>query len=274
VTYRARRLAPIAALGIAALALTACGSDGGGDAGAGGEVTAAEGAELVNEGKLTTCTHLPYEPFQFTRENEIVGFDVDIVDEVAADLGVEQEIIDIPFETIQSGEALNAGQCDLAAAGMTITDVREENLDFSSGYFDATQAMLTRAGSGIDGLEALSGQTLGVQSGTTGQMYADENAPDDVEIAVYEDLALLLEAVKSGQIAAGINDNTVLIDYVADNPDVEMTAEFDTGEQYGIGVRTGNQGLLDQINETLDRIREDGTYDTIYAEWFGDVPSS
>jgi polar amino acid transport system substrate-binding protein len=278
VTKRTHRLTPLAAIGVAVLALSACGSDDpGGDGGDTGDGTAgggAEGIELVSDGQLTTCTHLPYEPFQFNRDGEIVGFDVDIVDEIAADIGVEQVIVDMPFETIQSGEALNAGQCDVAAAGMTINEVREENLDFSEGYFDATQALITQEGSGIDSLDALSGQVLGVQTGTTGQQYAQENAPEDVELTVFEDLALLLQAVKSGQIPAAINDNTVLYDYVADNPDMEVTAEFDTGEQYGIGVRTDNTALLDQVNETLDRIREDGTYDEIYAEWFGEAPAS
>jgi polar amino acid transport system substrate-binding protein len=279
VTVRYRRLLPLAALSAVALTLSACGggeedAETTGGATGGGAGGGATDIELVNEGTLTTCTHLPYEPFQFTQDGEIVGFDVDVVDEIAADIGVEQEIVDIPFETIQSGEALNAGQCDVAAAGMTINEVREENLDFSDPYFDATQALITQADSGIESLEDLSGQQLGVQTGTTGQEYAQENAPDDVELVVFEDLALLLQAVKSGQIPAAINDNTVLYDYVADNPDLEVTAEFDTGEQYGIGVRTGNEALLEQVNETLQRIREDGTYDELYEKWFGDAPSS
>ena len=270
-THRIRRLAPVAVLGIAALTLSACGGgDGGGNAGA----TAEGGVQLVNEGKLTTCTHLPYEPFQFEEGGEVVGFDVDVVDEIAKDLGVEQEIVNIPFETIQSGEALNAGQCDLAAAGMTITDVRDENLDFSQPYFEATQALLTKKGSGIDSLEALTGKKLGVQTGTTGQIYAEDNKPENTETVVFEDIALLLEAVKSGQVDAGINDNGVLFDYVRDNPDVEVTAEFDTGEQYGLGVRTGNTALLEKVNETLSRVESDGTYDKIYAEWFGQTSTS
>ena len=275
-TLRSRTLLPVAVIAATALSLAACGSEEPTEEpGAGGtEGGAASEVELVSEGQLTTCTHLPYEPFQFNRDGEVVGFDVDIVDEIAADIGVEQEIVNISFEAIQSGEALNTNQCDLAAAGMTITETREQNLDFSEPYFDATQALITEAGSGIDSLDDLSGQSLGVQTGTTGQLYAEENAPEDVELVVFEDLALLLEAVRSGQVPAAINDNTVLIDYVADNPELEVTAEFDTGEQYGIGVRTGNEALLEQVNETLDRIREDGTYDEIYQEWFGQTPSS
>lgn len=248
------------------LALSACG--GGGEA-----ATTESGVELVQEGKLVTCTHLPYEPFQFQQGDEIVGFDVDVVDAIAEDLGVEQEIVDTPFETIQSGEDLNAGKCDLAAAGMTITDVREENLDFSDPYFEATQALLTTKGSGYASLEDLAGKKLGVQSGTTGSDYATENATD-AELVTFEDLGLLLTAVQSGQVDAGINDNGVLYDFANQNDDVEVTAEFDTGEQYGIGVRTENTALLEQVNATLERIRDDGTYDAIYEEWFGTAPSS
>jgi len=268
VTYRNRRLAPLAVVGVAALALAACGSDGGSDA------EAADGVQLVEDGKIITCTHLPYKPFQFTQGGEIVGFDVAIVDAIAEDLGVEQEIIDTPFEGIQSGEDLNTLKCDIAAAGMTITDVREENLDFSEPYFDATQALMVPAGSDITTLEDLSGKKLAVQLSTTGEIYAQENAPDDVELVQFEDVALLQTAVQTGQVDAAINDNGVLLDFASENDDVEVSAEFDTGEQYGLGVRTGNEALLEQVNASLERIREDGTYDEIYAEWFGDAPAT
>jgi len=257
-----------AALGaFALLALAGCG--GGSDEAA----TTDSGVELVTAGTLTTCTHLPYEPFQFQEGDEVVGFDVDVVDEIAADLGVEQDIVNIPFETIQSGEALNTGQCDVAAAGMTITDVREENMDFSEPYFDATQALIVPADSGIASAEDLDGLQLAVQSGTTGADYAAENIPG-AELVTFEDLGLLLTAVQTGQVDAGINDNGVLLDFVADNPELAVTTEFDTGEQYGIGVRTGSTALLDQVNSTLERIEGDGTYDEIYAKWFGAAPGS
>ncbi|MEJ5869131.1 transporter substrate-binding domain-containing protein [Pseudokineococcus sp. 5B2Z-1] len=261
------------AAAVSALALLGAAGCGGDDGGATAGSGSTGGVELVSDGVITTCTHLPYEPFQFQEGDEVVGFDVDVVDEIAADLGVEQEIVNIPFETIQSGEALNAGQCDVAAAGMTITDVREENMDFSTPYFDATQALLVPADSGISSAEDLDGLQLAVQSGTTGADYAAENIPG-AELVTFEDLGLLLTAVQTGQVDAGINDNGVLLDFVADNPELAVTTEFDTGEQYGIGVRTGNTALLDQVDATLDRIREDGTYDEIYTEWFGSTPGA
>nr|WP_179951483.1 transporter substrate-binding domain-containing protein [Halopolyspora algeriensis] len=235
----------------------------------------AKGVPLVTEGQLTTCTHLPYEPFQFRQNDEIVGFDVDLVDAVAKDLGVPQKIINIPFETIESGQALNVGDCDLAAAGMTITENRDKNFDFSDPYFEATQALITKKGSGIDSFEQLKGKTLAVQKSTTGKKYAEENAaPLGVELKTYPDLGLLLQAVKNGEVAAGINDDFVLYNYVDKNPSMAVTTEFATGEQYGMGVRTGNDKMREKINEVLARLKENGTYDRLYKKWFDKAPAA
>ncbi|HEU4512965.1 MAG TPA: basic amino acid ABC transporter substrate-binding protein [Nocardioidaceae bacterium] len=263
-----RVIKTFAAAGAAALVLAGCATDT--------ETTTTEsGAKLIQEGTLTVCTHLPYEPFQYTEGGEVVGFDVDLMDLVAEELGVKQKIFDTPFEGIQSGQALNTGKCDVAAAGMTITEERARVIDFSDPYFNATQALLVKKGSGIGSLEDLSGKSLAVQEGTTGAIYAQENAPDDVEMRSFEDLALLQTAVKTGQVDAGINDNGVLYDYVQDNPDLEVSTEFDTGEEYGFAVKKdGNDELLEIINDVLAKAKDDGTYDEIYKEWFGEAPAS
>lgn len=263
-----RTIKTLAVAGVAALTLAGCATDS--------ETTTTEsGAELIDGDFLTVCTHLPYEPFQYTEGGEVVGFDVELMDLVAEELGVEQKIFDTPFEGIQSGQALNTGKCDVAAAGMTITDERARVIDFSDPYFNATQALLVEKGSGIGSLEDLSGKSLAVQEGTTGAIYAQENAPDDVEMRSFEDLALLQTAVKTGQVDAGINDNGVLYDYVRDNPDLEVSTEFDTGEEYGFAVKKdGNDELLEVINDVLATAKDDGTYDEIYEEWFGEAPAS
>ena len=262
-----RTLRTIAVTATLGLALAACASDT--------EKTEVEGgAKVIDAGKLTVCTHMPYEPFQYKEGGKVVGFDVDLMDLVAKKLGLEQKIFDTPFEGIESGQAMSTGKCDIAAAGMTITDARAKVMDFSDPYFDATQALLVKKGSGIASLEDLSGKSLAVQVGTTGQIYAKDNAPDDVEIRDFEDLALLVTAVKNGQVDAGINDNTVLYDYVADNPDTEVATEFDTGEQYGFAVeKGGNDELLSTVNEVLAEAKKDGTYDDLYKKYFGDAPA-
>jgi polar amino acid transport system substrate-binding protein len=267
--FRARFLTGCVAV-TAAMFLGACGEDDEGEPATTGEPS----VDLVNEGALTTCTHLPYEPFQFERGGEIVGFDVDLVDLVAKELGVTQEIVDTPFEGIQSGEDLNARKCDIAAAAMTITDERAEKIAFSDPYFDANQALLVEKGSGIKSLEDLDGKTLGVQSGTTGKMYAEENAaPAGAELKDYEDLALQLSSVKSGQIPAAINDIPVLLDYVKKNPELEVAAQFETGEQYGFGMKKGtSEDLQNVVNDVLAKARTDGTYDRLYEKWFGTKP--
>jgi polar amino acid transport system substrate-binding protein len=256
------------ALGAAALAVVLAGCGGGGEEAA----PAAGGVQLVNDGQLTTCTHLPYEPFQFQQGAEIVGFDVEMVDLVAARLGVEQQIIDMPFDGIQSGAAFDSGQCDLGAAAMTITEARLQNIDFSDPYFDATQALLVQEAAGISDPAALAGRRVGVQNSTTGQEYAQNNI-SGAEIVVFEDLGLLTTAVQTGTVDAAIADNGPLLDFANKNPGLAVTAEFRTDEQYGFGVRKGNTALAQAINETIAAARADGTYDRIYEKWFGQAPS-
>jgi polar amino acid transport system substrate-binding protein len=268
-TMQRRFRGAIALLAAGALALSACGDDEN-EAGGG---SAQAGVDLINEGEITTCTHLPYQPFQFEQGGKIVGFDVDMIDLVAKKLGVKQAIVDTPFEGIQSGEDLNARKCDIAAAAMTITPERAEKIAFSAPYFDANQALLVKKGSGIEGLEDLVGKTLGVQSGTTGKMYAEENAPEGVELKDYEDVALELSSVKSGQVPAAVNDIPVLLDYVKQNPELEVAAQFETGEQYGFGMKKGtSQELKRVVDQVIEQARSDGTYDRLYEKWFGAKP--
>jgi polar amino acid transport system substrate-binding protein len=262
-----RVLALLPAVAIA-VATAGCGDD---SPSSGGSPTSGGGApnvSLVNAGKLTNCTGLPYKPFEYEDNGKVIGFDIDLVDLVAKELGVEQDIIDTPFDGITSGADFNSGKCDLSSAGMTITDARKQNIDFSDPYFDATQALLAKKGSNIKDLPDLKGKKLGVQNTTTGQEYATKNA-QGADLVVFEDLGLLLTAVETGQVDAGINDNGVLYDWIKDKTDFEVSKEFNTGEQYGIGLKKGNTALQQKINEVLGKAKSSGQYDTIYEKWFG-----
>ncbi|MCC2309001.1 ABC transporter substrate-binding protein [Cellulomonas chengniuliangii] len=256
----ATRLVP---LGLAALlTLTACGSSE--------QAASDSGVPLVSEGQLTVCVNPPFEPFAYTDESgEVVGLDLDVVGEVAKDLGVELSTKVAAFETMQSGTDLDTGSCDVVASGMTITPEREAKLDFSEPYFDADQGLLVAAGSGITGVDGLAGKTVAVQQATTGETWAEENG---LSVVQFEELGLQIKALETGQVDAVVNDIAVLGPYAAG--DLEVAATFPTGEQYGIGVKTGNTALLDAVNATLDRIREDGTYDAIYTARIGTAPST
>ncbi|TDC09248.1 amino acid ABC transporter substrate-binding protein [Nonomuraea longispora] len=261
----------------AALALSACGSESGSSSGTtSASASAAGGAQLVQPGKLTVCTNIPYEPFQFKDDTgKIVGFDVDIVDLAAKKLGVEQNIVDIDFAVIKSGAAMAAKKCDVAAAGMTITPERQQNIAFSDPYFDATQALLAKKGTGAKSLEDVKakGLKLGAQASTTGLDYVKKNGHNPTE---YADSSKELLALQAGQADVIVQDLPVVLTWLK-KPEVaakfEMIASLDTGEQYGIGLKKdADPVLLKTINDELAKAKDDGTYEKIFVKWFGKKP--
>ena len=235
-----------------------------------GDTSSVRAPQVIEEGALTVCSDMPYEPFESVVDGEPVGFDIDLVREVAEELDLSLEIKDTDFDAIQSGDALNSDQCDLAISAMTITGERARVLDFSSPYFDASQALVVAKGSGIDSLDDLAGQWIGVQGGTTGELYVTDNAPASADVMPLKDAAAMEEALSTRAVDAAVYDNTVVGDVVANNPDLEVSAEFDTGEQYGMAVKkNGNVDLLRSVNKVLATLEENGRYDEIYATWFG-----
>ena len=135
------RSSVLAAAALSALALSACG---------GGNDTASDsGMNLVSEGKLTVCSDIPYPPFEYEENGEYVGFDMDLVKEIASGMGLEASIQDVGFDGLQGGTVLAAGQCDLGASAMTITEERQKNLAFSDPYYDSLQSILVPEGSDI-----------------------------------------------------------------------------------------------------------------------------
>ncbi|MDX3105175.1 ABC transporter substrate-binding protein [Nonomuraea angiospora] len=262
----------------AAVALTACGSGGNSSSSAttSASASAAGGVQLVAPGKLTVCTNIPYEPFQFKdASGKIVGFDVDIVDLVAKKLGVTQEIVDIDFAVIKSGAAMAAKKCDLAAAGMTITPERKANIDFSEPYFDATQALLAKKGTGAASLADVKAKNLklGAQASTTGLDYVKKQGFDPTE---YADSAKELLALQAGQADVIVQDLPVVLTWLK-KPEIaakfELIGSLDTGEQYGLGLKkNADPVLLKTINEEIAKAKQDGTYEKIYVKWFGKKP--
>jgi polar amino acid transport system substrate-binding protein len=261
-----RRLAVAAGLSAAALVLTACGGGGG---------VTVQGAKLVQKGKLITCTHLPYPPFQSAQGGKVVGFDVDMIDLVAKKLGVTQQILDTPFETIKTGSALNAGKCDVAAAGMTIKPERARFIDFTKPYFNATQALMGKKGLTFTSLDEVKAQKLkvGSQASTTGEDYVHSKGIDSKS---FKDSASLLNGLRSGQVDVIIEDYPVVQGWLKDpaNDKYGVAASLNTGEQYGFAVRKGhNPKLLSLINQTIDDARQDGEYKKIYEKWIGPMPA-
>lgn len=272
---RRSKLTRLALLPAAALALTTAACGGGDDGGDTAEGNGS-GTELVNDGTLTTCTSLPYPPFQSQDDSgEIVGFDVDMIDILAEDLGVEQEIIDVDFAQIKNGAALNAGKCDVAAAGMTITEERKENLGFSLPYFDETLAVVAQQGSDVTGLDDVESQdlTLGVQADTTSLDYATS---EGFKPQVFRHAGLQVQAMQAGKVDVVLQDLPTVLDWMKTKEDIsndwEVVDKVDTGDQYGYAVKKGNSELLDKLDESLKKAFEDGRWAESYETWIGEAP--
>ncbi|TPQ18363.1 ABC transporter substrate-binding protein [Streptomyces sporangiiformans] len=263
--FSRRSAAGVAAAGLV-LTLTACGTN----SGSGGKV---EGIGLVSAVDLTICTQLPYKPFVYKDGGKVVGFDADLLSLLAKDLGVEPKFLSIEWSQITSGGAFAAKKCDIGTGAMTITEERKRAIRISDPYMDATQVLFVKKSSGYRSLADLTGKKVGVQSGTTGQKYANSQAKKyGFTTVVFEDLALLTNNVKSGRVDAGINDNGVLYNFTKNNPDTAVVDEFRTGEQYGFGAdRKGANGakLLAKLNAVLAKAKSDGDYDRLYKKWFG-----
>lgn len=260
-----------------ALALTACGKSDSGSTPPGSAQPGVPNVKLVKSGQITTCTSLEYPPFQFNEGNKVVGFDVDIIDLVAKKLNVKQEILDVKFDLIKSGAALNAGQCDLAAAGMTITDERKANLDFSNPYFPETLVLISKKGSGLKTVEDVKSKNLklGVQTGTTSLDYAKSKGLSPTE---YDDAGKQLLALQSNQVDAALQDVPTVNSWlkkseIADK--YEKGDEITNGDQYGFAVKKGaSPDLLKLINDTLTAAIKDGTWAATYKKWIGSDPKS
>lgn len=245
---------------VVALLVGGCGDDDADDAGA-----------LVQEGSLTVCSDIPYEPFEvIDAEGRPTGFDLDLLTEIASIEELELEVLDRPFDGIF--DDLEAGVCDVVASAVTITGEREREMDFSDPYFDADQSLLVRAmdPSTFPTLESLSSTRIGVQNGTTGEAYANEHAPPGTEVVTFGDPEEMFAALTAGEISAILQDFPVNAYRATEDSMYAVSETFPTGERYGFAVRQGNDTVRGLLNDGLRAMRADGRFDEIFADYFGD----
>ncbi len=258
----------ISTIALLALFVAACGDDDGGEA-AEGEL------DLVTAGTLTVCSEVPYEPFEFEDPDSPVGysgFDIDLVVAVAETAGLEVEIVNTGFEGLTSGATMAAGTCDMAASAMTITDERAESIDFSDPYYASIQSLLVPDGSEIASIDDLvAGLTVGVQSGTTGEEYAQDNVPG-AELRSFEGGGDLFTALEAGQIDAILQDEPVNDAYAREHGGVEVIETFDTDENYGFAFEQDRpDDLVQVVNDGLAEVRDSGRYDELFDQYFAVV---
>ena len=263
-------LAGLALVATATLALAGCatGSTGAGDSG-----TPAADNEygLVEAGTLTVCSDVPYPPFEVedpSTETGYSGFDIVLLGAIAEKIGLKLSVQDVGFDALQSGTTLAAGQCDVGASAMTITDERKANIDFSDPYYDSLQSLLVRTDSGIKSINDLDGKNVGVQQGTTGESYAGEHAKG-AQLVQYPSDGELWPAMQAGQIDAILQDQPVNLEHEKADSAYKIVETYETNESYGFAFAKGEKdALLDAVNGALKELRDNGDYQKIYDEYF------
>ena len=286
---RRQYLTAVGVGGLTAVAGCAGGGDGGdGDDGSdGGDSEGGDGGDGGDETTetITIGSDIPYAPFEYRNEaGDLIGFDVDIAEAVfSGQLGLDYEFQETGFDGIIP--SLNNANFRVIMSAMTINEQRAESVDFSDPYFTAFQTVLVLEGDDISAREDLQGETVGVQRGTTGEAAAEdlqEEFDGDLEIESYDQITGAFDALLNNQVSAVINDNTVSAEFAAENDGVVflegdgVAADRDdapsyltlTIEEYGIAFRQDDDEFREEVNGALAAIRENGTYDEIYNEYF------
>lgn len=222
-------------------------------------------------------TDAAYAPFELQNEKgEIVGLTIDVVTAVAKKAGFEVKFVNTPWEGIFN--ALQQGDRDMLASSITITDERKQTMDFTNPYFDAYQLIAVKESSKVAKFDDLKKLKVGVQTGTTGdEVVTKLLGKNSTNVKRFESTPLALKELESGGVDAVVADNGVVINYVTNNPAAKFKTVSDKAfvpEQYGFAVKKGNAELLGKLNKGLADIKADGTYDQIYAKYFGAAPAA
>jgi polar amino acid transport system substrate-binding protein len=222
-------------------------------------------------------TDAAYAPFESQNEKgEIVGFDIEVVKALAEKAGIEVKFLNTPWEGIFN--SLNQGDRDLLVSSITITAERKQTMDFSAPYFDAQQLIAVKKDSKIAKFTDLKKLKVGVQNGTTGdEVVTKLQGKDSANIKRFESTPLALKELEASGVDAVVADNGVVVHYVNNNAGANFKTISDASfasEQYGLAVKKGNTELLEKLNKGLAAIKADGTYDKIYAKYFGAAPTA
>ena len=225
----------------------------------------------VAQDKLTVGANIGNVPWQFQDDSgDTVGFEVDLVNEVAKRLGAEVDIQNIPFNGLFS--AVQSGRIDIAISSITITDERLKSVAFAQPYYDSDQS-LTSAEGGPGSLDEMKDKVVGVDTGSTGDMWATEQSATYgfSDIRRYEGLAPAMLDLAAGRIDGYISDIPALLYYVKDKPNLQVVQRIETGEKYSM-MFAKDAELRDKANDVLTELKGEGMIAALHEKWFGKAP--
>ncbi|MEZ5757648.1 MAG: ABC transporter substrate-binding protein/permease [Emcibacteraceae bacterium] len=210
-------------------------------------------------------------PWEFQDTNgEFIGFEIDLVKEIAKRLNREINILNVPFNGLFS--AVQSGRIDIAISSIGITEKRLESMSFTQPYYDSDQSLTTIKGNGINSLEDLRGQIVAVDTGSTGDMWATANQQKYgfAEIRRYEGLAPAMLDVAIGRVKGYISDIPALLYYTKDKPNLEVVERIPTGGRYAL-MMAKNKPLVSEVNAVISTLKEEGFINSLHKKWFGVV---
>ena len=232
--------------------------------------TASYDVTTVEDGKLIMSTNAAFPPYEMTNDaGEYEGIDVDMATEIANRLGLELQIDDMDFDAALL--AVQTGKSDIAMAGITVTEDRLVNMDFSDTYANGVQVVIVPEDSDIASIDDLNGKMIGVQRGTTGDMYCSADPEDggygEDNVTKFDNGLTAVQNLISGKVDAVVIDNAPAQEFVAANPGLKILDTAFADEDYAIGVAKGNTQLLDAINSILADMEADGTTQGIISKY-------
>ena len=247
---------------VAACALTICACGSGSADSAAGSSDAA--FTTVNSGVLTMATNAYFPPYEYYEGSEIVGIDAEIAKAVADKLGLTLKIEDMEFDSIIT--AVSTGKVDMGLAGMTVTEERKQNVNFSDTYATGVQVVIVPEGSDIKTVDDLQGKKIGVQLATTGDIYCcDDFGTDNVEEYNKGNDAVM--ALMAGKVDAVVIDNEPAKSFVAANEGLTILDSEYVTEEYAAALNKENTALLEAVNGALAELKADGTLDSIINKY-------
>ncbi|WP_447894748.1 transporter substrate-binding domain-containing protein [Vreelandella sp. GE22] len=231
---------------------------------------------LAQTPSVNVATDPSFVPFEMmdSETGEMIGFDIDIINEVASRAGFEVNLTTMEFSGIIP--AVQTGSQEIAIAGTTITEERAQVVDFSDPYYDSGLQIIVRADNDdVEDLQDLEGLSIATKIGSTSYNYLQEELGDDAEITPYPGTADMYMALLGRNVDAVLYDapNVAYFSQTRGEGRTKVVGPLYEGQQYGIVFHKGSE-WLEPTNEALAAMREDGTYDEIYSKWFGEAPSA
>jgi len=213
-------------------------------------------------------------PWEFQdASGDFVGFELDLAREVGARLGRRVEVVNIPFNGLFS--AVQSGRIDIAVSSITITEKRLASVAFAQPYYDSDQSLTVGARSGASGLEDMRGKVIGVDTGSTGDMWttANQAAYGFGDIRRFEGLAPAMLDLQTGRLDAYISDIPSLEYYIKDKPRFRIIERIETGESYSMMFAKGNP-LVAEVDAVLSELKREGFIARLHKTWFGTEPAA